>query len=130
MLSRRAKFDRDYPFEVLWQQCKGRGNIVWTKPKVNKTLVLHLRQALKTKLRRLLATMDAEDQMREYGYETMEPSALETTALSSNLNLTGRSASLSILIPAASKPDRPYSNTSYTHREKASISLFLQGKSS
>lgn len=123
MVVTRYRFNRDYTFEVLWQEYvgKGKGGFKWTKPKVSG--MSFLRKALRTKLARLLKILELQDEMREYGYETMERFALETSALSSNLSQTEHSGLKFILMPVENRQEVSSLNISSRRLEKASISL-------
>ena len=92
MVVRRKRFNQDYPFEVLLQECvgRGKGGFKWTRPRVSG--LTHLKVALIYKLRRILKSLEAD----VYGLETTEQFALRTSASSFNLPRTEQLNSLSI----------------------------------
>ena len=128
MVVTRAKFNRDYPLEVLWQEYvgKGKGGFKWTKPKVNGMWILRL--ALKTKLKRLLAILEREDTIREFGYAAMEPCALEMNASWSRLARMESSTSQLNLTPVDRPQERRSSTILSGQPVKASVSWYLPAK--
>lgn len=122
MLVRRKRFNQDWPFEVVWQECvgKGKGGFKWTKPRVSGMSVLRL--ALKAKLKRLLATLEMQELIRESGYEKMEPSASGIVLPSSQVRMEHSTLQLS-LIPAENKQAESSLSTWSRRLEKASVLL-------